>query len=299
MVHFQLEFLEEIKSGTQTLRDQLYWSYLTEVVDIRHSYPNCALAGITVDAKLFGNSLPSRKYLLDLSIIQVPSNYNPETRTYTGFWDGTFKSAWTDNPAWCFYDLATHPIIGAGIGEVNKWALYEIARYCDELVDDGYGGLEPRFTCNTVFSSQEDAITALNTLASVFRGMLYWGAGAVEPVADMPGPIRRILSPADVVDGEFTYMGTALKERHSVAVVMWNDPDDGYISKPEMVEDPDSIELLGWRELRITAVACTSRGQARRLGLWALYSEKEETQTCSFKCSVKHFDLRPRRIYLG
>lgn len=285
------------ESEKSELRDQLYWAFLSEVIDVRQSYPGCALVGIDIDAKLFGNSMPSRKYLLDLSIIKVPSNYNPETREYVGFWDGTFKEAWTDNPAWCFYDLATHPIIGAGIANVNKWSLYEIGKYCDELVDDGFGGKEPRFTCNTLFSSQEDAITALSTLASVFRGMLYWGAGEVEPVADMPGPVRRILSPSDVIEGEFTYSGTAMKERHSVAVVMWNDPDDQYEAKPEMVEDPEQIELLGWKELRITAVACTSRGQARRVGLWTLYSEKRETQTVTFSVPVKQFDMRPGEFF--
>lgn len=286
-----------LESDSNTHQDQLSWAYLTEVIDTKQSYPGCALAGIEVDAKLFGNSIPSRKYLLDLSIIKVPSNYDPVTRNYSGIWDGTFKDAWSDNPAWCFYDLATNPIIGAGIREVNKWSLYEIGRYCDESVPDGFGGFEPRFTCNTVFSAQEDAIVALSTLASVFRGMLYWGGGVVEPVADMPGPVRRILSPSDVIGGEFSYSGTALKERHSVAVVMWNDPEDGYESKPEMVEDAEQLELLGWRELRITSVACTSRGQARRLGLWALYSEKMETQTVSFTVPVKQFDMRPGEFF--
>lgn len=281
------------ESEKQEKRDALHWAYLTEVIDIRQSYPNCAMFGISVDAQLFGSSIPARSYLVDLSIVKIPSNYNPLTRAYTGFWDGTFKEDWTDNPAWCYYDLATHPIIGAGIAEVNKWALYEIAKYCDQLVSDGYGGMEPRFTCNTIFASQEDAITALNTLASVFRGMTYWGSDTVEPVADMPGPIRKIIGPSDVIDGEFSYQGTSLKDRHSVAVVMWNDPEDGYVSKPEMVEDPESIELLGWRELQITAVACTSRGQARRLGLWALYSERAETQSLSFGVTAKHADFRP------
>ncbi|HKM08357.1 MAG TPA: phage tail protein, partial [Sphaerochaeta sp.] len=281
------------ESDKQTLQNDLYWSYLTEIIDIRHSYPNCAMFGISVDAELFGSSIPTRKYLLDLSIIKVPSNYNPKTRAYTGFWDGTFKEAWSDNPAWCYYDLATHPVIGAGIEEVNKWALYEIGRYCDELVPDGYGGMEPRFTCNTIFSQSEEAITALNTLASVFRGMTYWGSDTVEPVADMPGPIRKIITPSDVIDGDFVYQGTSLKERHSVAVVMWNDPADQYEAKPEMVEDPESIELLGWRDIQVTAVACTSRGQARRLGLWLLYSERAETQTVSFTVTAKHADFRP------
>lgn len=282
------------ESTVQTVQDSLIWAYLTEVVDVRQNYPGCALVGVTVDAKLFGNSIPSRKYLVELSVIKVPSNYNPRTGAYTGFWDGTFKEAWSDNPAWCFYDLATHPVIGAGIAEVNKWALYEIGKYCDELVPAGDGiHMEPRFTCNTLFASQEDAITALGTLASVFRGMLYWGAGGIEPVADMPGPLKQIISPADIIEGEFSYSGTSLKDRHSVAVVMWNDPEDGYVAKPEMVEDPESLELLGWRELRINAVACTSRGQARRVGLWALYSERRETETVTFQVAAKHYDLRP------
>jgi predicted phage tail protein len=281
------------ESDVQTLRNGLQWAYLTEVIDTRQSYPNCAMFGISVDAELFGSTIPSRKYLMDLSIVKIPSNYDPYTRAYTGFWDGTFKDDWTDNPAWCYYDLATHPVIGAGLAEVNKWALYEIAKYCDELVPNGYGGMEPRFTCNTLFTAPEDAIIALNTLSSVFRGMTYWGSNTVEPVADMPGPIRKIITPSDVMDGEFIYQGTSLADRHSVAVVMWNDPEDRYESKPEMVEDPDSIELLGWRELQITAVACTSRGQARRLGLWALYSERAETQTISFTVPAKHADFRP------
>ena len=288
----RVQRLNQESENTDT-QDTLFWSTMTEVVDVKHSYPYCALAGIRVEARLFGNSLPSRKYLTDLSIIKVPSNYDPETRAYEGLWDGTFKQAWTDNPAWCFYDLATHPIIGAGIEEVNKFALYEIGQYCDELVPDGYGGMEPRFTCNTLFAAQEDAIEALNTLASVFRGMAYWGSNTVEPVADMPQPVRRIVGPSDVLEGEFTYSGTSLKERHSVAVVMWNDPEDGYESKPEMVENAEMIEMVGWREARVTAVACTSRGQARRLGMWILYSEQHETQTLEFATTVKNADLRP------
>lgn len=284
------------ESDVQIIQDDLYWASMSEVIDVKHNYPYCALVGIAVEARLFGNSLPSRKYLTDLSIIKVPSNYNPITRQYTGLWDGTFKNVWSDNPAWCFYDLATHPVIGAGIENVNKYALYEIGQYCDELVPDGFGGMEPRFTCNTIFSSQEDAIDALNTLASVFRGMAYWGSDTVEPVADMPQPVRRVLTPSSVLDGEFKYSGTSLRERHSVAVVMWNDPEDGYEAKPEMVENAEMIELVGWREARITAVACTSRGQARRLGLWVLYSEQHETQTLEFVTTAANADLRPGDI---
>ena len=281
------------ESESQDIIDEISWSKLAEVVDVKHNYPGCALVGFEVDARLFGETLPSRKYLTDLSIVQIPSNYNPYTRQYTGLWDGSMKWDWTDNPAWCFYDLATHPVIGAGVAEVNKFALYEIGKYCDELVDDGFGGKEPRFTCNTIFSDTADAINALNTFASIFRGMAYWGSDTVEVVADMPGPVRRIISPSDVVDGAFEYSGTSLKERHSVVLVQWNDPLDSYDAKPEVVELPEAIAAFGYKETEVTAVACTSRGQARRLGLWMLYSEHFETQIVTFEVTVKNADLRP------
>ena len=281
------------ESNTQDKGDSIAWSKLTEVVDVKQNYPGCALVGIEVDARQFANTLPSRQYLTKLSIIQVPTNYDPIARTYTGIWNGQFKWAWSDNPAWCFYDIASHPVIGANIKNINKFYLYELGKYCDELVDDGYGGKEPRFTFNTILSSPEDAITVFNTLTSVFRGMAYWGSDSVEVVADMPGPIRRQITPSDVIDGEFTYQGTALKERHSVAVVMWNDPENNYDQVPEIVELPEAIELLGYKEVEVTAVACTSRGQARRLGLWILYSEFYETQTVNFTTTVKNADFRP------
>lgn len=281
------------ESKNDKIHDSLYWAMLTEVIDNKLSYPDSALVGIEVDAELFGSSMPSRSYDMKLSIISVPSNYDPETRTYAGIWDGTFKQAWTDNPAWAYYDLATHPVIGAGNVNVDKWSLYRIAQYCDELVPDGYGGMEPRFTCNTIFSSQEEAINALDSLASVFRGMTYWGTDSVVPVADMPADPVKLVTPANITSDGFEYSGTSLRERHSAAVVMWNDPEDDYRQKPELVEDPDSVQMFGWRETQITAVGCTSRGQARRLGRWVLYSERMETQTLSYTASLDHADLRP------
>lgn len=284
------------ESEVQTLRDAVSWTFITEIIDAKLSYPNIALVGITVDSQLFGSSMPSRSYDMKLSIVQVPSNYNPDTREYTGLWDGTFKRAWTDNPAWAFYDLATHPVIGAGLTDVDKWELYRIAQYCDELVPDGYGGMEPRFTCNTIFAEQEDAIAALSSLASVFRGMAYWGTNTMVPVGDMPTDPVKLVTPANVVDGEFSYAGTSMRERHSVAVVMWNDPNDQGKAVPEIYEDPDSIVEYGWRETRVTAVACSSRGQALRLGKWILYSERMETQTLSYQATIDHADLRPGDI---
>lgn len=281
------------ESNSVKIQDSVQVRLITEVIDAKLNYPDSAVVGITIDSRLFGASLPSRAYDMKLSIIKVPSNYDPETREYTGLWDGTFKMAWSDNPAWAFYDLATHPVIGAGLTNVNKWALYRIGQYCDELVDDGYGGKEPRFTINTLINDRDEAIAMLNNLAGVFRGMVYCSADTIEPVADMPADPVKLVTPANVVGGEFEYRGTSLRERHSVAVVMWNDPDDGYKQKPEYVEDPASIELFGWRETQITAFGCTSRGQARRLGLWVLYSEREETQTLTYKAQADQADLRP------
>lgn len=281
------------ESDTSDITDDIYWSLMTEVTDKRLSYPDSALVALDIDAELFGSQMPPRAYDVKLSIIQVPSNYDPLTRVYTGLWDGQFKNAWSDNPAWCFYDLATHPIIGANNKNVDKWSLYRIARYCDELVPDGYGGREPRFTCNTLFASREEAITTLDLLASVFRGMAYWGTDSIMAVADMPADAVKLVSPANVVGGDFEYTGTSMRERHSVAIVMWNDPEDNYKQKPELVEDPYCIDLFGWREVQVTAACCTSRGQARRLGKWILYSEREETQTVTYSATVDHADLRP------
>lgn len=275
------------------ISDDLYWSIMTEVIDARLNYPDSALVAIDIDAELFGSKMPARYYDMELSIIKVPSNYNPRTREYTGFWDGTFKLAWSDNPAWCYYDLATHPVIGANNQAVDKWSLYRIAQYCDGMVPDGYGGMERRFSCNTLFASREEAITTLNTLASVWRGMVYWGAESVMAVGDMPGDVVKLVSPANITSDGFEYVGTSLRERHSVAVVMWNDPNDGYKQVPEMYEDPESIQLFGWRETQVTAACCTSRGQARRLAKWILYSERMETEIVSYTASTDHSDLRP------
>lgn len=284
------------ESDTSKLQDKVSWTIINEVIDSRMSHPNMAMVGITIDSKLFGATMPARSYDMKLSIISVPSNYDPLTRQYAGLWDGTFKQAWSDNPAWCYYDLATHPVIGGGLENVDKWFLYRIGQYCDEQVPDGYGGFEPRFTCNTIFSAQEDAITALNTFASCFRGMAYWGTNTMVPVADMPSSIKKLVSPANVQDGDFEYVGTSIRERHSVAVVMWNDPNDNDKAVPEVYEDPISIEAFGWVETRVTAVACNSRGQARRLAKWILYSERMETQTLTYTAVSDHADLRPGDI---
>jgi predicted phage tail protein len=294
---WQVRLSRVSKDETNSKRQSpLFWTGMTEIIDYRLSYSDSAIVGIELDAQLFGNQMPARSYDMKLSIIQVPSNYDPDTRVYTGIWDGNFKMAWTDNPAWCYYDLATHPVIGANLKNVDKWELYRIGRYCDELVPDGYGGMEPRFTLNTLFAERTEAITTLTSLASVFRGMTYWGSNTVVPVADMPRDMKKLVVPANVVEGDFDYSGTSMKERHSVAIVMWNDPDDAFKAKPEVVDDPESVVEFGWRETTVTAFGCSSRGQAHRLGKWILYSERMETQTVTYSATSDHADLRPGDI---
>ncbi|MEH6641388.1 phage tail protein [Vreelandella glaciei] len=283
-------------SDSSTLRNQTFWATYTEIIDAKLTYPDSALVGLEVDAQQFGNQIPSRAYDVKGLIIRVPSNYNATTRTYSGLWDGSFKLAWTDNPAWVFMDLATSQRYGAGLDNVDKWGLYQIAQYCDELVPNGYGQEEPRFTFNTMLASREEAITALNTLASAFRGMTYWGANTVMAAADMPSDPVKLVTPANVIDGEFEYSGTALKARHSVALVSWNDPEDGYRLQVEVIEDADAIQQFGWKPTEVTAPGCTSRGQAHRLGKWMLYSERAETETVTYTAAVDHADIRPGDI---
>ena len=201
------------------------------------------------DAGAFANQIPKRSYEWRGLIISVPNNYNPTTRAYTGTWNGTFKQAWSDNPAWVLYDLLTNERYGLGqaipASSIDKWSLYTIAQYCDAQVDDGYGGREPRFTCNCVINTRRDAYAVINALASVFRGMVYWSAGGVVAAQDAPADPGRLVTQANVIDGEFAYQGTALSARHTAALVTWNDPADSYRPAIEIVEDQDGIRERG------------------------------------------------------
>ncbi|MFV3380268.1 host specificity protein J [Pseudomonas sp. NY15354] len=293
---WSIRLIRQTPDSTSTIQRDTHWASYTEIVDARLTYPDSAVIGLQVDARQFGSEIPSRSYDVKGRIIRVPSNYDPATRAYAGLWDGAFKLAWTDNPAWVYLDLATHPRYGAGLDNVDKWSLYQIAQYCDELVPNGYGKMEPRFTVNTVLAEQVEAIKALNQLASAFRGMTYWGSNSAVAVADMPSDPVKLVSPANVINGEFERSGTGLRERHSVALVTWNDPEDGYKKQVEVVEDADAIRSFGWRQLDVTAFGCTSRGQAHRLGRWLLYSERAETDTISYTAGVDHADLRPGDI---
>lgn len=272
---------------------------ITDVIDAKLRYPGSAIIGLQFDASQF-QSIPTRSFELQGRIIRVPSNYDPLTRIYSGVWDGTFKSAWTDNPAWIYYDLLLHQRYGLGhllnAAQVDKWELYRIGQYCDQPVSDGKGGTEPRFTCNLYLSVRADALKVLQDLATTFRGMAYWGAGSVMAVADMPEDPVYTYSNANVVDGKFVYGGSAKKTRYSVALVSWNDPADFYRQKVQYVDDPEGIARYGVQQTEITATGCTSQAQAQRIGKWALLTNRLETESVSFAVGLDGTLARPGQI---
>lgn len=286
-------------STSSSINNQLYWSTLGKITKEKLSYPNTAMIGLRVDSALF-NHVPTRAYKLRLMKVRIPSGYDPIARTYPDLWDGTFDYAWTDNPAWCWYDLASSTRYGLGeyidASSIDKWALYEIAKYCDELVPDGRGGMEPRFTCNLVLQSREEGLKVLMNLASIFRGITYWHSNTVFCSQDRPGEPVKLFNSANVLDGMFTYSGTAKQARHTVALVTWNDPDNRYQQAVEYVEDYEGILRFGVRETEITAMGCTSRPQANRLGLHALITEREETDTVTFRTGLEGFGVMPGEI---
>ena len=286
-------------STSSALQNKTFWDSYTEIIDGKFRYPNSAIVGVRIDAAQF-DSIPRRSYDLKLLKVKIPSNYNPQTRAYTGIWDGTFKVAWTDNPAWCFYDLVTNSRYGLGgfipEAQVDKWTLYAIGRYCDELVPNGFGGTEPRYTCNIYFQTREEAYTVINNMASIFRGMPYWASGAITLGYDAPADPVYQFSNSNVVDGSFSYQGSAIKARHTVALVTWNDPEDFYRQKVEYVEDADGIARYGIVQTEVIAVGCTSRGQANRAGRWILFTEQSETELVTFKTGIEGNQIRPSNI---
>jgi len=285
------------------IQNSFSWSHYAEIVESKFGYDNSALVALTVKAEQFGNAIPERAYDVKGLLIHVPSNYDPETRTYTGRWDGSFKTAWSDNPAWVLYDLLTNRRYGLGQSisaeAVDRWSLYTIGVYCDQPVKSGRidtGGrdiMEPRFTFNGVISGRTEAYRVLQSIASTFRGLIFWSAGGVLARADMPADPIKLVTPANVIGGSFTYSGTALKARHTAALITFNDPDDGYRPTVEVVENAGMIQRYGWRPIEATAYGCTRRSQARRLGLWMLDSEQHETETVTYRCSFDHLDVMP------
>ncbi|WGY71959.1 DUF1983 domain-containing protein [Burkholderia cepacia] len=272
---------------------------ITEVIDRKMRYPMTALVGMTFDARSF-SQVPVRSYHVRGLIIRVPSNYDPESRAYSGAWDGTFKPAWTNNPAWIFYDLLLNDRYGLGktvdASMIDKWGLYEIARYCDVMVSDGKGGVEPRFTCNCVIQSAADAYKVLQDIASVFRGISYWGPGAVVASADMPSDPVYVYTAANVIDGAFRYAGSERKTRYTVALVSYNDPSNQYKQAVEYVPDDDGIARYGVIKTQVTAFGCTSQAQAHRLGRWLLLTSRYESGTVSFKVGMDGVLVGPGQV---
>ncbi len=287
-------------STSAKLQNDLYTESYTEIQEVKLTYPDTALIAIEIDSELFGGRVPRRSYRVKGLKVKIPSNYNPVTRVYTGFWDGTFTCAWTNNPAWVLYDVLTNRRYGLGdaitSGQVDKFALYAVAQYCDELVDDGFGGQEPRFVFNGVINDRREAFEVINAIVSSFRGMAFWSAGGVTVTQDAPQDPKRLFSRSNVINGEFTYSGTGLRARHTQALVTWNDPINRYKQEIEVVDDPALIERFGLRPIEVVAFATTSRGQARRLGRWILESEAHETETVTFSGGFECADVRPGDI---
>ncbi|MDR5647916.1 host specificity protein J, partial [Burkholderia cenocepacia] len=265
---------------TQYIQDKTSVVSYAEVIDAKLSYPYSALVALQIDAEQF-SSMPTRAYDVLGLLVKYPSNYNPKTRVYTGTWDGTFSFGWTDNPAWIFYDLVLNKRYGLGryvdATMLDRYALYQIGRYCDVLVSDGKGGQEPRFTCNCYIASRADAIKVIQDLASVFRGIAYWSAGSVTASADMPSDPVYVYTAANVVKGEFKYVGSSLRTRYTTALVTYNDPGNAYKQTVEYVEDADGINRYGINKAEVTAFGCTSRSQAQRVGQWSLLTSRYET----------------------
>ncbi|HDL3315446.1 TPA: DUF1983 domain-containing protein [Mannheimia haemolytica] len=268
-------------SNSQRLQNGTIWSSYTEIIDTEFTYPNSAVAGISFDSEYF-NNIPTRNYLIKAKKVKVPSNYDPVKRTYTGFWDGTFKVAWTNNPAWEIYDLA--PILSKMLGveiSFDKWALYDVARYCDQLVPDGMGGMEPRFTCNVWLTEVKTAYDLLNDFCSVFRAIPIWTGTEVSVIIDRPRDPVWTYTNANVVGG-FERSYSARKSRHNAVQVTYSDKTNGYESAIEYVSDDEEIKKHGLNLSQITAFGCTSRGQAHRTGKWILETEKREKETITF-----------------
>lgn len=286
-------------STSEYISDKMYVDALTEVIDLKLSYPNTALLGLQYDAETFSNVA---KVAVDLKGIklQVPSNYDPVARTYAGMWDGTFKRAYTNNPAWIYYDICTAKRYALGdrltSAMLDKWSLYRLAQYCDQMVDDGKGGQEPRFTCNVYLQSTEDAYVILSKLAGVFRAISYWDGNSIVCDADIPQDTYFTYTRANVIDGLFEYSGTRARDRHTVAKVAWDNPANHYKTEYVYVRDEAAIAKLGVRMAEIDAWGCTSEGQAQRAGLWALKSEQLETRTVSFKVGLDGYIPQPGRV---
>ena len=281
---------ETADSTTDQLQNKTLWSSYTEIIDVKQCYPNTAIVGLQVDAEQFGGQQMTVNYHIRGRIIQVPSNYDPEKRTYSGIWDGSLKPAYSNSPAWCLWDMLTHPRYGMGkrlgAADVDKWALYAIGQYCDQTVPDGFGGTEPRMTFNAYLSQQRKAWDVLSDFCSAMRCMPVWNGQTLTFVQDRPSDVVWPYTNSDVVVDDngvgFRYSFSALKDRHTAVEVNYTDPQNGWQTSTELVEDPEAILRYGRNLLKMDAFGCTSRGQAHRAGLWVIKTELLETQTVDF-----------------
>ena len=295
---------ETADSTTDQLQNKTLWSSYTEIIDVKQSYPNTAIVGLQVDAEQFGGQQMAVNYHIRGRIIQVPSNYDPGKRTYSGIWDGTLKPAYSNNPAWCLWDMLTHPRYGMGkrlgAADVDKWALYALGQYCDQPVPDGFGGTEPRMTFNAYLSQQRKAWDVLGDFCSAMRCMPVWNGQTLTFVQDRPSDVVWTYTAGNVVTGEdgvsFHYSFSALKDRHTAVEVNYTDPQNGWQTSTELVEDPDAILRYGRNLLKMDAFGCTSRGQAHRAGLWVIKTELLETQTVDFSVGAEGLRHTPGDI---
>ncbi|HAU9247528.1 TPA: host specificity protein J, partial [Escherichia coli] len=288
---FNIRMVRETADSTSDqLQNKTLWSSYTEIIDVKQCYPNTAIVGLQVDAEQFGGQQMTVNYHIRGRIIQVPSNYDPEKRTYSGIWDGSLKPAYSNNPAWCLWDMLTHPRYGMGkrlgAADVDKWALYAIGQYCDQTVPDGFGGTEPRMTFNAYLSQQRKAWDVLSDFCSAMRCMPVWNGQTLTFVQDRPSDVVWPYTNCDVVVDDngvgFRYSFSALKDRHTAVEVNYTDPQNGWQTSTELVEDPEAILRYGRNLLKMDAFGCTSRGQAHRAGLWVIKTGLLETQMVDF-----------------
>ncbi|MGS3345133.1 host specificity protein J [Citrobacter amalonaticus] len=269
-------------ANSAKIGDAMTLQSYTEVIDAKLRYPNTALLYIEFDSSQFNGSIPQISCEPRGRVIRVPDNYNPETRTYSGTWTGAFKWAWTDNPAWVFYDLVVTDRFGLGnrltAANIDKWTLYQVAQYCDQPVPDGRGGsgTEPRYICNVYVQNRNEAYTVLRDFAAIFRGMTYWGGDQIVALADMPRDIDYTYTRANVIDGQFVYSSSTTKNRYTTALVSWSDPDNAYADAMEPVFEQSLVARYGFNQLELTAIGCTRQSEANRKGRWGILTNNKD-----------------------
>ncbi|WP_275269592.1 host specificity protein J [Citrobacter freundii] len=269
-------------ANSAKIGDTMTLQSFTEVIDAKLRYPNTALLYIEFDSSQFNGSIPQISCEPKMRVIRVPDNYDPETRTYSGTWQGAFKWAWTDNPAWIFYDLVITDRFGLGnrlsAANIDKWTLYQVSQYCDQPVPDGKGGsgTEPRYTCNVYVQDRNDAYTVLRDFAAIFRGMTYWGGDQIVALADMPRDVDYAYTRANVIDGRFTYSSSTTKTRYTTALVSWSDPGNAYADAMEPVFEQPLVARYGFNQLEMTAIGCTRQSEANRKGRWGILTNNKD-----------------------